>query len=173
MSGGHPYARAPKPQARKNALELELQRFAASPLGGKLFITVFPRIDRVLMPLTRGRLGMGVGQPVLLLHTTGARSGQPRVTPVLYTAHGDDLVAIASKAGSAHHPAWYHNAMAHPDVGVEIGGLRLAFRAREAQGAERDELWRAAVDNYTGFDAYQRRAPARRIPVVVLSPASP
>ena len=157
-------------QAEKSRLDRALQALAQTRLGGKLFITVFPAIDRRLMPLTRGRVRTGVGQPMLLLHARGARSGRPRTTPLLYTPHGDSLVLVASKAGAEHHPAWYHNVRAHPDVEVEIGGQRRPMRAREAQGAERDQLWRLVNDNYTGYETYQRRAGARRIPVVVVEP---
>lgn len=107
---------------------------------------------------------------MLLLHSRGARSGQPRTTPLLYTPHGDALVLVASKAGADHHPAWYHNLRAHPDVEVEIGGHRRPMRAREARGAEREELWRRVNDNYSGYGTYQRRAGNRRIPLMVLEP---
>lgn len=157
-------------QSEKTVLDRALQRFAYTKLGGKLFITVFPAIDRRLMPLTRGRLRVGVAQTVCLLHATGAKSGEPRVTPLLYTPRGEDVVLVASKAGSERHPAWYHNVRAHPDVEVEIGGERRPVRAREAEGAERDELWALVNDNYSGYDVYQERAGERQIPVIVLEP---
>lgn len=157
-------------QDEKTRLDRALQRFASSRLGGRLFVTVFPAIDRRLMPLTKGRLRIGVRQLVCLLHTTGARSGEPRVTPLLYTPRGDDLVLVASKAGAEHHPAWYHNLRAHPGVEVEIDGERRPVRAREAEGAEREQLWHLVNDNYAGYAVYQRRAGARRIPVIVLEP---
>jgi deazaflavin-dependent oxidoreductase (nitroreductase family) len=131
---------------------------------------VFPAIDRRLMPLTRGRLRTGLGQPMILLHCHGAKSGQPRTTPLLYTPHGEALVLVASKAGAERHPAWYHNVIAHPHVEVDLDGRRCAMRAREAQGAEREELWRLVNDNYSGYEAYQHRAAGRRIPVILLEP---
>jgi deazaflavin-dependent oxidoreductase (nitroreductase family) len=148
-----------------------LQALARTRLGGWLFVTVFPVIDRRLMPLTRGRLKVAVGQPILLLHTVGARSGQPRVSPLLYTPHGEGFVIVASKAGAAHHPAWYHNLRAHPDaVAVEIGGRRIPVRPRLVEGPERADLWRRVNDNYNGYEAYQGRAGSRTIPVVFLEP---
>jgi F420H(2)-dependent quinone reductase len=137
-----------------------------------LFITVFPVIDRRLMPLTRGRLRVAVGQPILLLHTRGARSGQPRTSPLLYTPRGEGFVVVASKAGAAQNPAWYHNLRAHPDdVAVEIGGRRIPVRPRLVEGgAERAELWQRVNDNYNGYETYQGRAGSRTIPVVVLEP---
>jgi deazaflavin-dependent oxidoreductase (nitroreductase family) len=148
-----------------------LQALARTRLGGWLFVTVFPAIDRRLLPLTRGRLKVAVGQPILLLHTRGARSGQPRKTPLLYTPYNEGFVVVASKAGAAHHPAWYHNLRAHPDaVAVEIGGRRTPVRPRPVEGAERAELWQLVNDNYKGYETYQKRADGRIIPVVLLEP---
>jgi deazaflavin-dependent oxidoreductase (nitroreductase family) len=144
---------------------------AKTRLGGWLFITVFPSIDRRLIPLTRGRLKVAVRQPILLLHTQGARSGQPRTSPLLYTPHNGGFVIVASKAGAVRQPAWYHNIRAHPEaVSVEIGGRRIPVRPRVVDGNERAELWQRANDNYDGYGTYQRRAGSRMIPVVLLEP---
>lgn len=90
---------------------------------------------------------------------------------MLYTPHGDGFLVVASKAGAAQHPAWYHNIRAHPEaVAVEVGGRRLPVRPRVVEGAERDQLWRQANDNYNGYETYQRRAGDRVIPVVLLEP---
>jgi deazaflavin-dependent oxidoreductase (nitroreductase family) len=95
---------------------------------------------------------------MLLLHTRGARSGQPRSTPLLYTRHGRGYVVVASKAGADHHPAWYYNMRAHPGaVTIEVGGRHIPVRPREAEGPEREELWRLANDNYNGYQVYQQR----------------
>jgi deazaflavin-dependent oxidoreductase (nitroreductase family) len=146
-----------------------MQALARTRFGGWLFVNVFPVIDRWLMPLTRGRLKVAMGQPILLLHTRGARSGQPRTTPLLYTPHRDGFVVVASKAGAEHHPAWYHNIRAHPDaIAVEIGGRRIEVRPRVVEGAERTELWQRVNDNYNGYETYQGRAGGRVIPVVLL-----
>ena len=159
-----------RPQTEKSRFEKVLQAFAQTPLGGKLFITVFPAIDRRLMPLTRGRLSTGLGQPVVLLHARGAKSGIERTTPLLATKQGELLLVVASKAGAAKHPAWLHNVRANPDVEVTIEGRRRPVRARIAEGAERERLWAIACDNYSGYETYQRRAGDRVIPVVVLEP---
>jgi deazaflavin-dependent oxidoreductase (nitroreductase family) len=159
-----------KPQAEKNAIDKALQACAQTRLGGKLFITVFPEIDRRLLPLTRGRLSTGLGQPVVLLHVRGAKSGEERTVPLLATKHGDLIVLIASKAGAAKHPAWFHNVKANPDVEVTLRGERVPMRATIAEGEERDRLWALAIDNYSGYTRYQQRAGARTIPVVALRP---
>lgn len=159
-----------RPQAEKSAVDKLLQAAAQTKLGGKLFITVFPAIDRRLLPLTRGRLSTGLGQPVVLLHARGAKSGIERTTPLLATKQGDLVVLIASKAGAVKHPAWFHNVRANPDVEVTIEGRRRPMRATIAEGAERERLWAMACDNYSGYATYQRRAGDRVIPVVALRP---
>jgi deazaflavin-dependent oxidoreductase (nitroreductase family) len=157
-----------KPQAEKTRVEKALQSFAQTRFGGWLFIKVFPDIDRRLLPLTRGRLSTGLGQPIVLLHVRGARSGIERTVPLLATKTGETVLLIASKAGAVEHPAWYHNVKANPDVEVTIDGKRRAMRAELPEGEERERLWRVACDNYSGYATYQRRAGARVIPVVAL-----
>jgi deazaflavin-dependent oxidoreductase (nitroreductase family) len=160
-----------KPQAEKTRVEKLLQSLAQTPLGGKLFITVFPAIDRRLMPLTRGRLSTGLGQPVVLLHVRGARSEVERTVPLLATKTDETILLVASKAGAVKHPAWYHNVRANPDVAVTIEGQRRPMRAQiAAEGEERDRLWRIVCDNYSGYATYQRRTGGRVIPVVSLRP---
>jgi deazaflavin-dependent oxidoreductase (nitroreductase family) len=158
-----------RPQQDKTGIDKVLQAVARSRLGGWLFVNVFPAIDRRLIPLSHGRLKVAVGQPILLLHTRGARSGQPRTTPLLYTPYGDGFIVVASKAGAQHHPAWYHNLRSHPDdLAIEVAGARMPVRARVVDGSERAHLWERVNDNYNGYDAYQRRADGRTIPVIVL-----
>jgi deazaflavin-dependent oxidoreductase (nitroreductase family) len=111
--------------------------------------------------------------PTLLLHTTGRRSGQPRVNALVYLADGDRWVVVASKGGSDTAPAWLHNLRAHPDVVVQVGRRRHPATARELRHDEPEyaRLWEAANRINGGrYDAYQART-RRRIPLVVLSPA--
>jgi F420H(2)-dependent quinone reductase len=146
-----------------------MQAVARTRAGGWLFINVFPVIDRWLIPRTRGRVKVALGQPILLLHTRGAKSKQPRTTPLLYTPLEGGFIVVASKAGAANHPAWYHNIRAHPDaVSVELDGNRVAVRPRVVEEPERSELWRRVNDNYNGYETYARRAGTRVIPLVVL-----
>ena len=154
-----------------NALDRALERFAQTRAGGWMFVHVGHRIDPFLLRASRGRVSMAMGQPILLLEHVGARSGQPRATPLLYLADGENVVLVASKAGSPRHPAWYHNLCAHPEVRVFARGRSGSYRAHEAAGEERERLWEAVNDLYTGYDTYQERAGARRIPVMVLEPA--
>jgi deazaflavin-dependent oxidoreductase (nitroreductase family) len=115
--------------------------------------------------------GQFEGAPLLLLHTTGARSGQERVNPVMYRPDGDNLVVFASKAGASTNPDWYHNLRANPRVSVEIGTEQRDVVARIAEGDERERLWGAHKAAWPGFADYETKTD-RQIPVVILEPAS-
>jgi len=127
------------------------------------------------VPLYRasgGRLGGRVGKaPVLLLTTTGRRSGQKRTAPVVYLADGERMVVIGSNAGNARVPAWSLNLKANPDAEVELGRRRIPIRARVAEGEERADLWRRSNEQYAGFDDYERRTD-RDIALFVLEPVT-
>lgn len=118
-----------------------------------------------------GKLGGNFeGAPVLLLHTTGARSGLERVNPMMYQDLGDGRLAVfASKAGADTNPDWYHNLVAHPDLTAEIGTETRSFRARTAAGDEREPIWEKQKADYPGFAGYEAST-ARVIPVVILEP---
>jgi deazaflavin-dependent oxidoreductase (nitroreductase family) len=126
------------------------------------------RLNVPVYRATRGRVMGKVGRaPVVLLTTTGRRSGQSRTAPVLYMADGDRLVVIGSNAGNPKAPAWALNLLAHPDAEVEVRADRWPVRARSAQGEERADLWRRMNDQYGGFDDYEART-SRDINVFVL-----
>lgn len=111
--------------------------------------------------------GPFAGRPVLLLTTTGAKSGQPRLAPLVYSRDGDHYVIVASKGGAPTHPAWYQNLLAHPTVTVEVGEGTFEARARVTEGAERDRLFAQRAADSPNFAEYQRRT-TRVIPVVAL-----
>jgi deazaflavin-dependent oxidoreductase (nitroreductase family) len=106
---------------------------------------------------------------LLLLHTTGAKSGQPRLTPLVYLTDGDRLVVIASNGGAAKHPAWYHNLVANPKVGVEVGAEQFYARATVAPEPERTTLFDTMAAKSPAFAAYQQKAAPRVIPVILLT----
>jgi len=112
--------------------------------------------------------------PVLLLTTTGRKSGRPRTQPLAYTRAGEGYAVIASKGGAAQHPLWYLNLRANPLAEVTLGRETRRVRARDAEGEERDRLWRQLADVFPGYDRYAQKT-SRRIPVIVLEPipASP
>ncbi len=115
--------------------------------------------------------GQFEGAPLLLLHSTGARSGQERVNPMMYQDLGDGSVAVfASKAGAPDNPDWFHNITADPAVTAEIGTEQRSFAARVAEGDERERIWSKQKADYPGFAEYEQKT-ERTIPVVVLDPA--
>ncbi len=93
-----------------------------------------------------------------------------RETPLVYFTHGDDVILIASKGGAVEHPAWLHNLRANPEVELHVGKAGGKYRAREAEGAEREQLWSLATQLNSGYDGYKERAGSRLIPVVVCTP---
>lgn len=119
-----------------------------------------------------GRVGgQFAGAPLLLLHTVGAKSGQPRLNPMMYQKLDRGYAVFASKAGAPSHPDWYHNLRAHPQVRAEIGTDTFDLVARVAAGDERERIWSAQKEAYPGFAEYEAKTD-RVIPVVVLEAAS-
>jgi len=139
----------------------------AAPAGvlraaGKLNIPIYR--------LTGGRVfGSLDGTPILLLTTTGRKSGQQRTAPVIYMRDGERLVVIGSNAGNLKAPAWALNLEANPTAEVEIGRDRRGVQARIAQGDERADLWRRFNEHYSGFDDYASNV-TRDIRLFVLEP---
>jgi len=111
--------------------------------------------------------GQFAGAPLILLITTGAKSGQPRTSPLVHSTDGDHLVIIASKAGAPTNPDWYYNLVANPEVTVEQGTEKFQARATVAQDAERERLYNQMAAQMPGFAEYQKNT-TRVIPVVVL-----
>lgn len=133
-------------------------------------VNIGNRIDPALMRVSGGRLKTTLNAPTVLLTHKGAKSGRRRTTPLAYFTDGENAVIIASRGGHPEHPAWYFNVRANPEVELWSGGRGGTYRAREAEGSERERLWRAATSFYPGFATYQERAGGRRIPVIVCEP---
>ena len=112
------------------------------------------------------------GSSLVLLHTVGAKSGEPRISPVFSLADGDSWLVAASMAGAPSNPAWYHNLIAHPDASIEVGHdgevRTVDVVATELQGADRDAAWERFKEASDGFGAYEQRT-SRTIPVLRLS----
>jgi deazaflavin-dependent oxidoreductase (nitroreductase family) len=134
-------------------------------------IKLMSRVNTWVYRATDGRLGGRFlrGAPVLLLTTVGRKSGAPRVAPLIYGRDGERVLLVASKGGMDHHPLWYHNLVANPDVEVQIGADVRRMTARTASPAEKQALWPKMVAVYRDYDDYQART-ARDIPLVVLTP---
>lgn len=148
--------------------------WASSKFGTWIILNVSSRFDPFLLQVTRGRFSASnlLGFSSLLLTTVGAKTGLSRSTALVFTRDMDRLVIVASRGGMDRHPGWYHNLKAHPEAEVLLDGCRRSYIAYEATGEERERLWALSCDNYSGYAAYQKRAGARQIPIMVLTPAS-
>ena len=126
-------------------------------------------LHRWVYQASRGHLGSTVpGQlPVLLLTTTGRKTGLARTHPLGYLTVDRGYVVIGSNAGEPRHPAWYHNLRARPEAIVQVGPKRFRVTSREAEGTERERLWARVIERDGAYAEYQRRTP-RRIPLMVL-----
>jgi deazaflavin-dependent oxidoreductase (nitroreductase family) len=138
--------------------------------GAWFYVHVAPHLDRALLRLTGGRVTTAGRGRVGYLKVRGARSGVERVTPLVWTRDGENLLLVASRGGAVRHPAWYRNAVANPDVAFSADGSERAYRARAATAAERPRMWELVNKRYPGYAVYQRRAGDREIPIVVLEP---
>jgi deazaflavin-dependent oxidoreductase (nitroreductase family) len=143
----------------------------AIPLSGKI-LGGFLRVHQIVYEWTDGRVGASlVGRPMLLLRTTGRRSGKARVAALLYVRDGEDYVVIASTGGRDAHPGWYFNLADGAPAEIQIGRERTAVTASDASGERRKRLWAEADRvNKGGYSRYQSNTD-REIPVVVLSPS--
>jgi deazaflavin-dependent oxidoreductase (nitroreductase family) len=155
-----------------NAFQRTMRTFVATKVGVALFRPTAHHLDRLVSRLTGGRrsfVGIVSGVPVVMLTTTGAKSGEPRTVAVFGIPHPDGLGLIASNWGGAKHPAWYHNLKANPEATVSIEGDTWHAAARPATPGERDEIWAKGVEIYPGWRKYDARAGERHIEAFVLS----
>jgi deazaflavin-dependent oxidoreductase (nitroreductase family) len=127
-----------------------------------------------LYRLTNGRIGgrFIAGSPILLLTTTGRRTGKRRTRPLAYVRDGVRYVLCASNGGSPAHPGWYHNLAATGRAEIQVGPERLAVTARTADPTERTRLFARFVELYQGYGAYEDKT-SRQIPLVLLTPDRP
>ena len=158
-----------------NAAQRIVQRFAASRPGSWLFQKTLYAIDRPLFRATDGRLsgpGLLAGLPVIMLTTTGAKSGQPRTMPLVGIPLGDDLAVIGSNYGQQHTPGWVYNLLADPAATVAYRDRTVEVTARPATDDETDRAFETGATFYPGYAEYRARASHRVIRVFVLEPAA-
>jgi deazaflavin-dependent oxidoreductase (nitroreductase family) len=145
------------------------------PLGvvGRLLFRAFVKVHVAVYRASGGRLGgrLGKGVPVLLLTTTGRKTGKRRTTPLLYVEEGDGYVVVASVGGARSHPAWYLNLRSSPAATMQVGGRKLAVTAETAGLEERARLWLRLTQMWPQYDDYQAKT-RREIPVVILAPSA-
>ncbi len=139
-------------------------------MGFRIIIKIIGAIHRWLYRVSGGKWGQTFfGSPILLLTTSGRRTGRPRTWPLTYLPEGERLIVIASNGGQPNHPAWYLNLRANPQVSVQLGDQTQTMLAQTAEGEERARLWTRLVEEYPAYAGYQRKTD-RQIPVVVLQP---
>jgi deazaflavin-dependent oxidoreductase (nitroreductase family) len=131
---------------------------------------IVSRLEPLLDRWTHGRMTSLPITPVVFLKTLGARTGEPRVTPLTYFTHGDDVILIASNYGRRNHPAWYYNVKANPEVSLYARGRQGRYVVRETAGAERDRLWTLATQWTPPLAKYRTMAEGRSIPVMSCAP---
>lgn len=149
--------------------ERALEKFARTPVGYWYLKQIAPRIDPPLLRLTGGRVSAEYPVTVMLLTTTGAKTGLPRALPLTYIADGERIILVASNYGGTRHPAWYRNLTANPQVEVLAGKRSGTYVASEiTEPHERDRAWALALDVYAGYGDYEKTAGDRTIPLIRL-----
>ncbi len=162
------------PTAPRRLRKAIMEPFALTRAGRWFTIEVAPRIDGTIGRMSGGRLTSLPGIPMLLLTHRGRRSGRTYVTPLLYFTQGDDAVVMASNYGRERDPAWLANVKANPEVHLLARGRGGRYRARVAEGEERDRLFGLAKQLTRAYADYERRTTdTRTIQIVVLSPLEP
>ena len=116
--------------------------------------------------------GFFEGQPLLLLHHAGAKTGTERVNPLVYQQVGGCYAVFGSAGGQPRDPQWFRNLVAHPDVSVEVGTGTVKVRARVAESGERASIWATQKDHMPHFADYEKNAAPREIPVILLDPVA-
>jgi deazaflavin-dependent oxidoreductase (nitroreductase family) len=160
------------PNRPRSVLSRAFAAISSTRLGRLISAKVVWKVDPYLLRATRGRLGMGLVLPTALLETRGAKSGTVRRNAVIYFHDGDRVTIVASKAGDAKHPAWFHNLRAHPDV--KFGGVPMRATV-VGDETERHRLWTLADRVFAPYATYRREAARanRTIPIVQLSTREP
>jgi deazaflavin-dependent oxidoreductase (nitroreductase family) len=159
------------PPPHPNVIQRLNHNVSTSRVGAKLFSLTFHHIDRPILQASKGRYALSAwltGLPIVVLTTTGAKSGQARAIPLIAIPDGDRAILIASNWGGPHYPAWYHNLRVHPRATITFGGETTTYVAREVVGKEYDAYWQRATDLYKGYAAYKTRTGGRPIPILVL-----
>jgi deazaflavin-dependent oxidoreductase (nitroreductase family) len=162
------------PSAQKdNPLRQLVRRTAGLRPISWFYARTLHHIDRGVYRISNGRSTFSSwvgGLPVVMLTTTGAKSGKSRTLPLLGFDEGEDVVLIASNWGQRHHPSWYHNLRAHPRATIVVDGQRREVEASMVSEADRDRYFKRAIATYPGYAYYRRRA-GREIPILRLRPA--
>lgn len=154
-----------------NVVQRSMQRLGGTRAGTAMFSRVLGPADRALLRFTNGRItagGLLAALPVMLVTTTGARTGKQRITPLNAIPLGEELALIGTNFGSGATPGWAHNLVAHPEASVTYKDRVCEVTAHQLEGEEYERAWAAAIRIYPGYANYRRRA-ANEVPVFVLT----
>jgi deazaflavin-dependent oxidoreductase (nitroreductase family) len=158
--------------ADANLVQRSIRRFAATRPGSWLFARTLHHADRVVYRASGRRTTLAAllsGLPVVMLTSTGAKSGRETTVPLVGFEEGEAVILIASNYGQAHHPAWFHNLRAHPRARLAVRGRRREVVAEEVESPERERYLAIAAVAYPGYRRYEQRAAPRRTSVFRLS----
>jgi deazaflavin-dependent oxidoreductase (nitroreductase family) len=161
-----------EPYPRNSHWRRFVEYLVSLPAATRFFSIFVARVDLPILRLTKGRFspsGFFSGWPIVTLISIGAKSGQPRITPLMGIPDRQKIILIASNFGRTNNPAWYYNLKSFPEVKLIAWGGERAYRAYEASAEESERYWRLAVSTYVGFKLYRERA-SREIPIMVLEP---
>lgn len=160
-------------QKKGNALFKLIRQLAAMQFFSRQLAGNLVHFDKLLLKLTANKhsfTSLLSGLPVVVLITTGAKTGLLRTSPLVALFEGEKVILIASSFGNARHPAWYYNLKANPRVKLLREGISGIYLAHEVDGEEREYYWQKAVQLYFGFARYQIWAGNRKIPILSLEP---
>ncbi|HEV7742765.1 MAG TPA: nitroreductase family deazaflavin-dependent oxidoreductase [Pseudolysinimonas sp.] len=144
--------------------------FSRTPFFRRIGPGVMPSLERGWSVVSRGRMPLsGLGVPSLVLHTTGAKSGLPRDTELMYCPDGPEMLITGSNFARDTHPAWSANLLRHPDAAVTVRRTRIEVRAQLVPAAEREETWKKLETNWPGYRGYERTA-GRELRIFRLTP---
>ena len=153
-----------------------IQRLASIEFISSGFLSKYLyRWDAAVLKWSNGEKSlttMFTGLPVVVLTTTGAKSGKPRITPLAGFPDGENIILVASSLGNTHHPGWYYNLRANPEVQLKINGQSSNYVAQVVDRPEREGYWQLALSYYPGYHAYEQRCGGREIPIVLLEPVT-
>lgn len=162
------------PPKSSNPFFALMQRIAASPPGAWLYAHTLHHVDKFFLRLSGGHgtiSSLATGLPIVIVTTTGARSGLARTSPLLCIRdqhNPSSFAIIATNWGQARYPAWYFNLKAHPIATCAINGISGQYQAHEAAGDEYARFWQYAADTYLGYPLYKQRIQGRNIPIMVM-----
>lgn len=150
--------------------EVLLEKFVMSKAGYQYLLRLAPKIDKVVIPKTGGKMSSAGWKKVGLVTSTGAKSGKASTIPLALIDDGNGLLLIGSNYGRPGHPGWSKNLIVHPDCEVEFRGPRRAYTAALLDGDDRAKAWATAVDFYAGYENYKKNCAPREIRVFRLTP---